>query len=785
MAETFLFSILERVLSKLSSIVIDHISLAWDIKTELKKLQNTLSTIKAVLQDANEKKETNYEIREWLKKLQHIVYDVDDLLDDITTEFLMRKARVNQQLLKQVYGLFSCSSSVTFRFKVAHKAREIRVRLDEIAADRRDFHFTEQNLVIALSENTVINEQTHSFVRASDIVGRENDKEAIIELLLSSQSVDNVSVVPIVGLGGLGKTTVVKLVYNDDRVVQNFNLKMWVCISKDFNLKVIVEKIIRSATWENFGHLDMDQLQTRLREVLNSKRYLLVLDDLWNDDLNKWIELRNLLTSSTSGSKIVVTTRSKSVARITGSVSPYNLSGLSEKDCFSLFLKCAFKGEVNCHPNLIAIGREIVKKCGGVPLAVITLGRLLYMNSEEREWLHIRDNGIWEIEQKENDILPLLRLSYDQMPVFLRQCFTYCSLFPKAKEIPREEFINLWTAQGLIEPLKGGNVCPNDIGDRYFNELLSRFCFQDVAEAFDGEILACKIHSLVHDLAQSVAGTNCLNMNFDTKFVPEGLRHVLFQGEDNSGKNFPESLLKARSLRSLLCFSKLGSLEKTFLEIILSNFRRLRVLVLNSLELEEFPSSISNLRQLRYLDLNQGRNIRTLPNSLCMLVNMQTLNLINCELLEGLPRDFWNLVNLQTLYLTSKLKLFPSKGLQSSSLLQHLLLYRCESLTTLTDGLQHLSALRVLRIYECPRLTSLPSNIKCLKALEKLWIWDCKELNLSEGEGMEGLTSLRSLLLMGLPRLASLPEGLKEVGACNCITCVLLIVRIWQCYQIG
>ncbi|KAA8518161.1 hypothetical protein F0562_015635 [Nyssa sinensis] len=750
MAETFLFNITERVLSKLGSLALDEVSLAWDIKTELKRLENTLSTLRAVILDADEQQAKNHEVRDWLEKLKDVVYDVDGLLDDFSTQLLLRNVKIRPSLLKQVINFFSLSNNLAFRFKIVHKAKEIRKRLDDIAADRRNFHFSEQ--VVAPNVETKVREQTHSFVRASDIIGRDSDKEFIVELLLSSNDHENISIIPIVGLGGLGKTTLVKLVYSDNRIVRNFELRMWVCVSEDFSLKMVIEKILKSATGESYGHLDMDQIQIRLRDVLNAKRYLLVLDDVWNDDRNKWIELRDLLMNGTSGSTIVVTTRNKAVATITGTISPYNLMGLSDDDCLSLFLRCAFRGEDNWLPNLVEIGKEIVKKCGGVPLAVKTLGSLLYMKTEESEWLHIRDNDIWKIEQKESDILPILRLSYDQMPPYLRQCFVYCSMFPKGNEIPREVFINLWIAQGFIHS-PNGNRQLEDVGNLYFNELLSRFCFQDVAEAFDGEILACKIHNLVHDLAQSVAGEECSNVKFDTKFISDRVRHILFDEEDLSGREFPESLRKGKKMRTFSYSVSVKPIGKSFVETITSSFRHLRVLVLNYLELEELPRSIGKLRQLRYLNLSHNCNIKALPNSICKLVNLQTLNVINCEKLQTLPRDIGKLISLKTLYLTSQQMSLPKKGRQSLNSLQYLLLYKCASLKLLSEGFQHFTSLRVLRIYECPRLASLPSSIRHLTALEKLWIWDCEELNLWKGEGMEGLRSLRSVASNGAPEV--------------------------------
>ncbi|KAI7990935.1 Disease resistance protein TAO1 [Camellia lanceoleosa] len=333
---------------------------------------------------------------------------------------------------------------------------------------------------------------------------------------------------------------------------------------------------------------------------------------------------------------------------------------------------------------------------------------------------------------------------------------------------------------------------------------------QDVVYDVDDLLDDLSTHLLLRKLKFQ---TNLLQ-KFHTKAITERVRHVLFQEEDFSGKELPEFLLQARNMRSFSYSFKVGSIGKYFVETIALNFRHMRVLVLISLELEEMPSSIGKLKQLRYLNLSRNCNIRALPSSLCGLVNLQTLNLINCEQLQGLPRDSGKLVNLKralpsslcglvnlqtlnlinceqlqglprdsgklvnlkTLYLTSKQRFLPDKCLHGLNSLQCLLLYKCDRLALLPEGMHHLTALRVLRIYECPRLASLPSSIKYLTALEKLWIWDCQELTLLEGEGMEGLTSLQSLLLMGLPKLITLPEGLEETAASN-----LQYLRIANC----
>ena len=234
-------------------------------------------------------------------------------------------------------------------------------------------------------------DDTYSFVR-QEVIGRDEDRVAIITLLLESKPEieDNVLVIPIVGMGGLGKTTLAQIVFNEKEVQRHFELMIWVCVSETFDLKLIVRKIIKSATnSSNLGDIEMEQLQKDLRKVLGRKRYLLVLDDVWEESREKWLRLKDLLVSGEKGSGVVLTTRSKIVAEITaGTVPPYQLGILNEDNSWSLFKKVAFKQgqEEPKNSNILEIGKAIVKRCRGIPLAIRTIGSLLYSKNSETEW---------------------------------------------------------------------------------------------------------------------------------------------------------------------------------------------------------------------------------------------------------------------------------------------------------------------------------------------------------------------------------------------------------------
>ncbi|KAF3951421.1 hypothetical protein CMV_022921 [Castanea mollissima] len=647
MAEAILFGVARKMIESLGSEIFQEIGSLWGVKDELQNIKSTVSRIQAVLQDAAEQQNHNHQVRDWLEKLKDVVYDADDLLGEFFTEASRRRAMSGNKIKKEVRTFFSSSNQVAFRIEMSGKIKAMRKKLDAIAKENRDF-----NLKVSPPENYSLNmqrEETHSFVPNEEVIGREGDKEAIIKLLLEPNNEENLSVIPIVGIGGLGKTTLAQFVYNDENVDKHFELKMWVCVSDAFELKIIVEKIIASATGKKPEDLHIDQLQILLRKNIDKKKYLLVLDDVWNESHDKWDNLKRLLKGGAEGSKIIMTTRSKLVAEITSPVSIYTLNGLSDDESWSLFEQIAFrKGQETNNPGLKEIGKEILVRCHGVPLAIKSIGRVLCLEKTESEWSRVKANVLTNILQPGDDIFPILKLSYDYLPSHLKSCFAYCSMFPKDYEIEKEMVVRLWIAQGFIQLSNTKQL--EEVANEYFKDLLWRSFFEEVGGKFGN--LKYKMHDLIHDLAESVAMVDCKLVDRDSKNVDEKIRHVSCQNCIGSSFNETLSLLvKAKKIRTLLQRSDedyFNWLDESMLNTITSNFRSLRALGIGGLRITRVPNSIGNLIHLKYLDLSRS-SIITLPEAITRLWNLQTLKVFSCRSLKELPKDIKELVNLRHL----------------------------------------------------------------------------------------------------------------------------------------
>ncbi|XP_052877595.1 putative disease resistance RPP13-like protein 1 [Gossypium arboreum] len=377
-----------------------------------------------------------------------------------------------------------------------------------------------------------------------EYVGRHKEKTEMIELLKGDNS-NGVSVLSIVGMGGMGKTTLAQLVYNDATINKSFDLKAWVCVSDNFDAIAITKAILQSITSESCDYSNLDLLQVKLKEKLSGKRFLLVLDDIWNENYNDWTILRSPFGEGTT---IIVTTRHQIVSSIVDPLKAFHLDKLSNDDCLSIFTQHALNARnFDGHPHFKEIGKKIIRKCNGLPLAAKAIGSLLRTVNHHREWERIYESEIWDLPEEQCGIIPALRLSYHHLPSYLKRCFAYCSILPKDYEFEEEEIILLWRAEGLLQQKAMPQI--KDLGNQYFQDLVSRSFFQ-ISSKDESKFV---MHDLINDLAQVVAKEICSKLEGDRqqKFSNRTRHSSYVVSRYDTVKKF-EAFTQAKSLRTFL-----------------------------------------------------------------------------------------------------------------------------------------------------------------------------------------------------------------------------------------
>ncbi|KAG1333966.1 disease resistance protein RGA2-like [Cocos nucifera] len=486
--------------------------------SNIKRLQSVLSTINDVLDDAERRSISDKALTGWLRKLRDATFDADDVVDEFQYEARRRKIRRRNQLIGTVRDFFSPSNQIFFRRKIGWKIKKINKRWDEIADERSKFHLAAEGS----TSGRTLQRESFSDVIESEVYGRDQDKEKIINFLLA---------------------------YNDQRIKEHFDLRLWVCVSDDFSILRIVNNIIECETGDKCDLSNLQAAKLHLQSKLSGRRFLLVLDDIWNEVEAEWERLKTLPAGGMQGSKIITTTRSDVAAGFMGTVRPHKLQCLTMDHCWTLFKHRAFGSEKREIRRLVEIGKEIVEKCGGLPFAAKALGSLMRSKTEEAEWLHVRDSKLWRLAVNENSILPALQLSYDHLPSELKQCFAYCSIFPKDYEIERKELIQLWIAQGFI-PTMDSYMRREELGNQYFNSLLGRSFFQ-VSEKYTA--IAYKMHDIVHNLACFITRDESSIMEMDmTRSIPRGCRYSSIAYDDAMSSRNLMADFEAKKLRSLI-----------------------------------------------------------------------------------------------------------------------------------------------------------------------------------------------------------------------------------------
>ncbi|KAK3122159.1 hypothetical protein QOZ80_8BG0665870 [Eleusine coracana subsp. coracana] len=705
---SLLLGLVGRVAGKAAGALVTDVARMWRVESQRAMLERHLLAVQKRLVDAEDSSEAA--VKRWTKDLKAVAYEAEHVLDIFQYEALRRQARRTA----------GCSSHVRdksplFRYKASKKLKKVLHKINVLVEEMNTFGLVERK-----EPPQAVFRQTHSALDDSaGIVGREGDKEAVIKMLLDqrdkhkyNEQRPNVQVLPITGMGGLGKTTFAKVVYNDRRVQKHFELKMWCSVPQaKFDTCSVLKSILELV---RKGRCDLpdtiELLKERLHEDIGQKRYLLILDDVWNEEEKKWEDdLKTLLCSSVGGpgSRIVVTSRSQQVASIMGTLPPYELSCLSEDDSWKLFSQKAFSNGVQEKAEFVTAGKSIVNKCKGLPLALKTIGGLMSSKQQVHEWDAIANSNLGATDSGRYEILPILKLSYMHLSPEMKQCFAFCAIFPKDHEMDKDMLIQLWIANSFVQE----------------------------EPTTDLEQKVCKLYNL-----ETLKLNNCYMLRYlpkedqpsSSQKTLENLRSLEVKGDDGFFSAFSSS-------RVWHCFAVLEELVISYCcNMVHWPLEELRCMaLLRSLHIshcaalgQEGSASEETLTlpRLERLWIKSCDSLQVIPG---LPTSLEELDISRCRSVVALPSDLGGLANLRNLYVLG-----------------------CDLLNTLPDGMEDLTSLEALTIKECPCIEEFPRGLlQRIPALKSLTIGGCPGLQIRCRQGGEYIDLVSSIPRRSIPAI--------------------------------
>ncbi|GKV48805.1 hypothetical protein SLEP1_g55597 [Rubroshorea leprosula] len=640
----FVTPIIENAVSKAISLAAAQISMAWGLEKELRELTQTLTMIQGLLQDAEGRQENNPAIWNWLQQLRDVAYDAVDVLDEYGYEVLKHKVQTQRRKRKQAHTFFALFNCIAFRLSMADKIRKINrtlVKINNHGVSDLLIKFSDQSHSTASARPYP---RTDSILDCLKFVGRDNDVLEIVNKLENIRSQHLLSGISIVGLGAIGKTTLAKSICSMVKEQKLYDLVAWVCVSEEFDEKTILGDMLEYLDGFAGQMNNIDALIQKLGQKLENRTFLLVLDDMWNDDRDKWDSFKSRLLKilKTSGNSMLVTTRSDTVASIMEALpmQKHDMVKLSDHECWLIIEGIVLRSstETSIPLDLEGIGQEIAKKCGGLPLVASVIGGALSHEMKTDKWQEILDDEAWILQDENKKILSILKISFDRFPSSLKTCFSYCSIFPKDAVIFKDDLIQLWMAQGFLHNSNGSLVEMEDIGNEYFNELLSNSLLQDIKWDLYGNIESCKMHDVVHDLALLVSKGETLVWNTSCNFDVQNcstIRHLRVQSNGKDHPTIPRSV--AQRLHSL--FSDVD----VFCSMA-SDLKSLRSMKLMADQNKKLPTSLGKLKHLKYLDISRAY-VTVAPKTFSKLYNLQTSKFLDCG-----PNGIANLISWRHIY---------------------------------------------------------------------------------------------------------------------------------------
>ncbi|XP_019081119.1 putative disease resistance protein At1g50180 [Vitis vinifera] len=529
-------------LEKLGNLVVQEASLFGEVEGQVRLLRNELEWMRLVLEDADIDTKCDHDkrLKLWVNQIRDVAYDAEDVIDEFMFEIEHQRQRRPNRFLPTCVRF---ADKLPFIHELDGRIREINITIEKILANKDRYNIKSgipsEAGSSSSTEGMVQREKRVPIVEEADVVGMTGEAEAVKQMLVEEESESRV--VAIVGMGGLGKTTLAKKVYNHIEVNRHFECRALVYVSQDYRIRELLMGIaycimtnLSPKRKTEISNMVENQLGEEVNGYLKDKRYLIVLDDVWS--IQVWHGLRSHLPESNKR-RVLITTRDQQIA-LDAYAKPYELRPLGEKESWELFLKKTFPiGSTSpgvCPAELEDLGKKITEKCKGLPLAIVVSGGLLSRKEKTKSsWAKILKSMEWHLSQGPESCLRILALSYSNLPYFLKSCFLYCGVFPEDCQIKASKLMQMWIAEGFVQGR--GEEMVEDVAEEYLEELIHRSMIQVAGRKWDGRVKSCRIHDLLRDLAISKAKDSkffelCDDSIFNLEVAPiETSTHWLWQ----------------------------------------------------------------------------------------------------------------------------------------------------------------------------------------------------------------------------------------------------------------
>ena len=637
-------AVVNYLIYNILSVLETEASLLWGVHEAVDDIKDELISMQSFLVDADKKREGSEGEKTWVANVRDMADEVEDVIDKFM--YHINSQRIGGRSTRLLHHTIYFPQNLWVRYQTATKIQKINRKIKGIPERNQRYdidHVGESTSSKDNSKWVVQHAESSLFFKEDELVGIEKKRKLLMGWLMDGEL--HQTVISIVGMGGSGKTTLVANTYNNDSVKRHFECYAWITVSQAYVIEDLLKSLIKEF-YESRKEVHPTDLSSKnYRELieilvyyLQNKRYLLVLDDVWETrPLN---QIKVSLPDSCLKSRIILTTRNENVACFPFGVEShvYHIQELQTEEAWELFCKKAFSSSSNrCPLELESFAWKLVEKCEGLPLAIAALGSLMYSKNKS-QWNKIDKSLDWRLSKNpELDIVErILLLSFNDLPHQLKHCFLYCSLFPEDYMIRRRRLMKLWIAEGFVEQVQGSTL--EEVAESYLGELIFRSMLQVVWRNEFERPKACKMHDVMREIALAISERQrfCVVHDGGETTKECKARCMSIHKIDRE----LESFTGISKLRSFLVFNRM-------LKILPSEGKMLRVLDLQNAQIDGLSDELFNLFNLRYLNL-RGTLVKEIPKSIGRLLNLQTLDIKNTQI-KALPREIGKLQNLRHL----------------------------------------------------------------------------------------------------------------------------------------